>query len=151
MGMVKRAFLYVTRKKGKSILLFCVLIIMATFVLSGLSIEKATRAEQESLRKSLGGFFTLSPDYSENNPYGDDIVIAIKDNNKTPAGQENSQGIENSEIKSSSDVDRISVTVSVFNMLQLYLIGFAIITLSVVVSSGSVMRLKPKEILSKMS
>ena len=45
----------------------------------------------------------------------------------------------------------ISVTVGVFDMLQLYLIGFAIITLSVVVSSGTVMRLKPREILSKMS
>ena len=42
MGTVKRAFLYVTRKKGKSVLLFFVLLIMATFVLSGLSIEKAS-------------------------------------------------------------------------------------------------------------
>ena len=41
MGTVKRAFLYVTRKKGKSVLLFFVLLIMANFVLFGLSIEKA--------------------------------------------------------------------------------------------------------------
>ena len=83
--------------------------------------------------------------------YGDDIAISVKDNNTTPAGQENSQGTENEEIDSSSDVQAISVTVSAFDMLQLYLIGFAIITLSVVASSGSVMRLKPREILSKMS
>ena len=69
MGTVKRAFLYVTRKKGKSILLFFVLLIRATFVLSGLSIEKASQEEQKSLRQSLGGFFTISPDYSENNPH----------------------------------------------------------------------------------
>ena len=69
MGIVKRAYLYVTRKKGKSILLFFVLLIMATFVLSGLSIEKASQAEQKSLRQSLGGFFTISPEYSEKNPY----------------------------------------------------------------------------------
>ena len=57
MGTVKRAFLYVTRKKGKSVLLFFVLLIMATFVLSGLSIEKASQAEQKNLRQSLGGVF----------------------------------------------------------------------------------------------
>ena len=83
--------------------------------------------------------------------YGDGIVIAIKDDNTAPSERENSQGIESSNIGSSSDVKEISVTVSVFNMLQLYLIGFAIITLSVVVSSGTVMHLKPREILSKMS
>ena len=48
MGALKRAFLYVTRKQGKSILLFFVLLIMATFVLSGLSIEKASQEEQRS-------------------------------------------------------------------------------------------------------
>lgn len=83
--------------------------------------------------------------------YGDDISISVKDSNTTPAGQEKSQGTENEEIDSSADVQTISVTVGVFDMLQLYLIGFAIITLSVVVSSGTVMRLKPREILSKMS
>jgi putative ABC transport system permease protein len=36
-------------------------------------------------------------------------------------------------------------------MVLLYLIGFTIIVLSVGVSSASVMRLKPREILSKMS
>ena len=69
MGTVKRAFLYVTRKKGKSVLLFFVLLIMATFVLSGLSIEKASQAEQKNLRQSLGGVFELMPEFSEKNPY----------------------------------------------------------------------------------
>ncbi len=83
--------------------------------------------------------------------YGDDIDFEIKNDNTTPSGQENLQGIESSDIGTSSNVKEISVTVSLFNMLQLYLIGFAIITLSVVVSSGAVMRVKPREILSKMS
>lgn len=69
MSTIRRAFLYVTRKKGKSILLFFVLLIMATFVLSGLSIEKASQAEQKNLRQSLGGIFTIMPDFSEQNPY----------------------------------------------------------------------------------
>lgn len=69
MGFIKRAFLYVTKKRGKSVLLFIILLVMATFVLSGLSIEKATRVTQENLRYALGGEFEIIPDYTENNPY----------------------------------------------------------------------------------
>lgn len=69
MGFIKRAFLYVTKKRGKSALLFIILLVMATFVLTGLSIEKATRVTQENLRYALGGEFEMAPDYSENNPY----------------------------------------------------------------------------------
>lgn len=69
MGTIKRAFLYVTRKKGKSMLLFFLLLIMATFVLSGLSIERATRLEQKKLRQTMGGIFELMPEFSEKNPY----------------------------------------------------------------------------------
>ena len=45
----------------------------------------------------------------------------------------------------------IHISVDILDMLKLYLIGFAIITVSVILSSGTVMRLKPREILSKMS
>ncbi len=69
MGFIKRAFLYVTKKRGKSILLFVILLVMATFVLTGLSIEKATRATQDHLRYALGAEFELVPDYTESNPY----------------------------------------------------------------------------------
>lgn len=69
MGFIKRAFLYVTKKRGKSVLLLVILLVMATFVLTGLSIEKATRVTQENLRYALGGEFELVPDFSENNPY----------------------------------------------------------------------------------
>lgn len=69
MGFIKRAFLYVTKKRGKSILLLIILLVIATFVLTGLSIEKATRVTQDNLRYALGGEFEMIPDYSENNPY----------------------------------------------------------------------------------
>ncbi len=49
MNCFKRAFLYVTRKKGKSVLLFTILLVMATFVLTGLSIRKASEAAQLEL------------------------------------------------------------------------------------------------------
>lgn len=53
MGTYKRAYLYVTRKKGKSILLFFIFLIMATFVLAGLSIQKASQAAQKKIE---GGY-----------------------------------------------------------------------------------------------
>lgn len=69
MGFMKRAYLYITRKKGKSALLFAVLLIMATFVLTGLSVGGASKLAQENLRKSLGGEFSLAVNYSQENPY----------------------------------------------------------------------------------
>ncbi len=45
----------------------------------------------------------------------------------------------------------IQVSVGLDNLAQLYLIGFAIIIVAVSASSITVMRLKPREILSKMS
>ena len=69
MRTIKRAYLYVTRKKGKSILLFFILLIMATFVLTGLSIQKASQAAQKNLREALGGKFYITVELSESNPY----------------------------------------------------------------------------------
>lgn len=68
MSFFKRAFLYVTRKRGKTILLFAILLIMATFVLTGLSIWKASEVTQLNLRQSLGGKFDVFVDWS-NSPY----------------------------------------------------------------------------------
>ena len=53
---------------GKTILLFAILLIMATFVLTGLSIWKASEAAQLDLRQSLGGKFDVFVDWS-NSPY----------------------------------------------------------------------------------
>ena len=69
MNCLKRAYLYVTRKRGKSILLFLILLVTATFVLSGLCIGDATRQAQMNLRKNLGGAFDMTINYSEDNPY----------------------------------------------------------------------------------
>jgi len=42
LNFVKRAMLYVTRKRGKSIMLLVILLIMSSFVLTGLAIGKAS-------------------------------------------------------------------------------------------------------------
>ena len=67
MNCIKRGWLYTTRKKGKSFLLFCILFLIAVFVLSALAIDKASSLAQDNLRKSLGGEFTIGYDYSEAN------------------------------------------------------------------------------------
>ncbi len=69
MSSLKRAYLYVTRKKGKSVLMFAVLLIIATFALTSLAIGKSSEQEQENLRKTLGGEINLAVNYSEDNPY----------------------------------------------------------------------------------
>lgn len=69
MGTIKRAYLHVTRKKGKSILLFFILLITETFVLTGLSIEKVSQVEEKNLREALGGEFHITVELSESNPY----------------------------------------------------------------------------------
>ena len=69
MNFMNRAWLYIIRKKGKSILLFIILLVMATFVLTALALGNASKSAQEDLRKSLGGSFLIGFDYTENNPY----------------------------------------------------------------------------------
>ena len=69
MNFISLAWLYIIRKKGKSILLFIILLVMATFVLTALALGNASNAAQMELRKSLGGSFLIGFDYTENNPY----------------------------------------------------------------------------------
>ncbi len=50
-------------------MLFIILLVMATFVLTALALGNASNAAQMELRKSLGGSFLIGFDYTENNPY----------------------------------------------------------------------------------
>lgn len=59
MSYLRRAFLYVTRKKVKSLLLFLILLVIATLALSGVAIRDATKTAQLNVRQALGGVFTL--------------------------------------------------------------------------------------------
>lgn len=55
MNIIKRAFLYTTRKRGKSLILLLALLVISTFVLTGLSILAATDQSALSPRQSVGG------------------------------------------------------------------------------------------------
>jgi len=60
--MIKRAFFYITRKKGKTLILLLTLFIISTFVLTGLSILAAADQSALGLRQSVGGSIKLELD-----------------------------------------------------------------------------------------
>lgn len=244
MNFMKRAFLYVSRKRGKSILLFFILLILSTFVLTGLSIGSASKQAQKNLRQNIGGSFNIDVNYSDSNPYYHEeesenedgssdllmysteqvtssvivlsliltlwgkerihetgvllsigikkssilgqylievLMIAIlaftlsfvtsnmisgniantllQQNTKNEKQQLSTQE-DHTEMKSldfsvsedsESATPDIKVEITLPDILQLYTIGFSIIFISVTISSISVMRLKPREILARMS
>ena len=60
--MIKRAFFYTTRKRGKTLILLLTLFVISTFVLTGLSILAAADQSALSLRQSVGGSIKLELD-----------------------------------------------------------------------------------------
>lgn len=63
--MLKRAYLSVTRRKTKSIVMFLFLFVISTLALCSISIKNATNESMKLAKKSLGGEVTLSADMSK--------------------------------------------------------------------------------------
>lgn len=59
MSLLQRAFLFTLRKKGKSLIIFLILLIVSTFALTGISINMAAGNAALNLRHSLGGSFLV--------------------------------------------------------------------------------------------
>lgn len=59
MGVIKRAFLYLIRKRSKSVVMFMILLVLTTLVLSAVSIGNAAEEAAGELRRTLGGYFKL--------------------------------------------------------------------------------------------
>ena len=59
MNVLKRAFLYDTRKKGKSLTLFLLFVLITIFVTISFSVLSATQAAATNLRETVGASFTL--------------------------------------------------------------------------------------------
>ena len=60
MNLCKRALLYSVRKKGKTITLLAFLLVMATLMLTCLSIQSATETANANIKKALLGYFTVN-------------------------------------------------------------------------------------------
>ena len=59
MNFLKRAILAVTRRKGKSVIMFVIFAAIANMVLAGLAIQHATESASVLARQKLGGQLTL--------------------------------------------------------------------------------------------
>lgn len=78
MSIMKRAMIYLGRKKGRTIALLLLLFLMSCFVLVGISFKQSTESEMDRLRRSLAsGFFlkvnTRNEMYHEYVDYGNGI------------------------------------------------------------------------------
>lgn len=60
MNLCKRACLYSIRKKGKTLILLAFLLVMATLMLTCLSIRSATETANTNIKKALLGYFTVN-------------------------------------------------------------------------------------------
>ncbi len=60
MNLLKRACLYLVRKKGKTVTLLAFLLVMATLMLTCLSIQSATETANANIKKALLGYFTIN-------------------------------------------------------------------------------------------
>jgi len=59
LNVLKRAFLYDTRKKGKSLTLFLLFVLITLFITISFSVLSAAQAAAASLRETVGASFTL--------------------------------------------------------------------------------------------
>jgi len=56
----KRAFFYVVRKKGKSLTIFLLMLLVTVSVMTGISIRNGTEKAAQTLRETIGAYFTMS-------------------------------------------------------------------------------------------
>ena len=78
MNLCKRACLYSIRKKGKALTLLIFLLVMATLMLTCLSIQSATETANANIKKALLGYFTINAKTLENG-IPEDTVSQILD------------------------------------------------------------------------
>ena len=78
MNLCKRACLYSIRKKGKTLTLLAFLLVMATLMLTCLSLQSATETANANIKKALLGYFTINAKTLENG-IPEDTVSQILD------------------------------------------------------------------------
>lgn len=70
LDVLRRSWLYITRKKKKSIIMLFILFAISTAILSCISIKKATQISKENATKGLESFFNLEPNIGYTQKYG---------------------------------------------------------------------------------
>lgn len=75
MNVLKRAFLYDLRKKGKSLTLFLLFVLITLFVTISFSVLSATQTAAANLRETVGASFTLRGKPMELSTSGEDYAM----------------------------------------------------------------------------
>lgn len=65
MSLIRRAFLYLTRKRVKTISLFVIVLVVATLALSSVSLKDALQTAQLNVQEALNGCLIVTPNYDK--------------------------------------------------------------------------------------
>lgn len=110
MNVLKRAFLYDTRKRGKSLTLFLLFTLITIFVTISFSVLSATQATATNLRETVGASFTLRGKPMELSASGEDYAMQF-----APISQQDIDLIADStEIKACNAQQSATATASSF-------------------------------------
>ena len=110
MDVLKRAFLYDTRKKGKSLTLFLLFVLITLFITISFSVLSATQAAATNLRETVGASFTLRGKPMELSTSGEDYAMQF-----VPISQQDIDLIAgNTEIKAHNAQQSATATASSF-------------------------------------
>lgn len=66
MNFIKRALCSVTRKKGKSLILFAVIFVLGNVIAGAIAIQQSTQNVEKNIKRELGGIATIEIDYEDN-------------------------------------------------------------------------------------
>lgn len=78
MNPIKRGFLYLRRKKGRTIILLAVLSVLSILVFLCISVGNSANHALQVLRETMGGYFRISPDYENGSEQRIDDVLVEK-------------------------------------------------------------------------
>lgn len=110
MNVLKRAFLYDTRKRGKSLTLFLLFVLITLFVTISFSVLSATQTAATNLRETVGASFTLRGKPMELSASGEDYAMQF-----APISQQDIDLIaDNTEIKTHNAQQSATATASGF-------------------------------------
>ena len=110
MNVLKRAFLYDTRKRGKSLTLFLLFTLITIFVTISFSVLSATQAAATNLRETVGASFTLRGKPVELSTSGENYAMQF-----VPISQQDIDLIaDNTEIKAHNAQQSATATASGF-------------------------------------
>lgn len=85
MNFLRRAWLSVTRRKGKSLLLFALIFIIANVIAGALSIQQASKRVEDKIKSNMGAIASIEPDhellqkeYAKDSNFTFDSVLDLK-------------------------------------------------------------------------